>query len=72
MIVLVDSDRAHGGYKGSLADQQIFESFVETMTTNLITYPVYFTFETDDILTWYSLLAKQEPSLDNLVVQVQP
>jgi len=65
---LLDSDRAHGGFKGSVAEQIRFNDFSEELTTSRVAYPVYFTFENDDLLVFYDLLAKKDDRLDDLVV----
>ena len=56
LILLLDSDRAHGGYKGGLREQRKFQTFSDILTTNQINYPVYFAFESDDLLNWYAML----------------
>ena len=58
VVLLLDSDRAHGGDKGSVHDQATFTSFTDALTSNMIPYPVYFAFESDELLAWYNLLAK--------------
>mmetsp|Transcript_11892 Transcript_11892/g.15150 ORF Transcript_11892/g.15150 Transcript_11892/m.15150 type:complete len:88 (+) Transcript_11892:304-567(+) len=68
LVILLDSDRAHGGYKGTLAEQERFHAFSDMLTMSRIVYPVYFTYENDDLLHWYDLLAKKDSRLDNLVV----
>ena len=37
-----------------------------------VPYPVYFTFENDDLLVFYDLLAKEDERLNDLVVEVRP
>ena len=69
VVLLLDSDRAHGGDKGSVQDQAVFASFSAALSSNMIPYPVYFAFESDDLLTWYNLLAKNDPRLADVVVQ---
>ena len=70
--MLIDSDRAHGGYKGTITEQERFDSFSDALTATRSVYPVYFTFESDDLLVWYDLLSKKDARLDDLVVQVKP
>ena len=41
---------------------------IDTLTANMIVFPVYFTFEDDDMLTWYSLLAKNDARVKDIVV----
>jgi len=36
-----------------------------------VIYPVYFAFESDELLVWYNLLAKEDPRLEDLVVNVR-
>ena len=72
VIILLDSDRAHGGYKGSLAEQDRFHVFSDALAAQLIAYPVYFTYETDELLVWYDLLTKKDARLDEISLQVKP
>ena len=58
MILLLDADRAHGGDKGSLEEQARFQTFSDALSSNLISYPVYFTFESDELLSWYKMLER--------------
>ena len=44
---------------------------IDTLTSNVIVFPVYFTFESDDLLSWYSLLAKKDARVQDVVVQVK-
>ena len=71
LILLLDTDRAHGGDKGTPEEQRVFQTFSDALTTNLIGYPVYFAFESDDLLTWYSLLAKKDARTEDLTVHVK-
>ena len=41
---------------------------IDALTGNLIVFPVYFTFENDDLLSWYSLLAKKDLRVKDIVV----
>lgn len=44
---------------------------IDTLTSNVIVFPVYFAFENDDMLTWYALLAKNDARVQDIVVQVK-
>ena len=45
---------------------------IDTLTGNLIVFPVYFAFENDDLLSWYSMLARKDARVRDVVVQVRP
>ena len=71
LILLLDADRAHGGDKGSLEDQRKFQAFSDALSNNLISFPVYFAFESDDLLAWYRMLERQDPKLVDVAINVR-
>ena len=71
LIMLLDADRAHGGDKGSLEEQRTFQAFSDALTNSLVGFPVFFTFESDDLLTWYNLLLRKDPRVDDLAINVK-
>lgn len=44
---------------------------IDTLTGNKIVFPVYFTFEDDDLLSWYNYLLKNDARVKDIVVQVK-
>ena len=72
IVLLLDKDRAHGGFKGSIVEQERFHAFAEALTTTKVPYPVYFTFETDELLVFYDLLSKSDDRLNDLAIEVRP
>ena len=45
---------------------------IDTLTGNMIVFPVYFAFENDELLNWYSMLARKDAKVKDVVVQVRP
>ena len=49
------------------------ESLQDIMTSQSVQFPVFFTFETKELLTWYSMLANNEKrAISDLVLSVKP
>ena len=49
------------------------ESAQEILSTKQVPFPVFFTFETEELLNWYGMLAnKEERAISELVISVKP
>lgn len=60
LIIIPELDGHSGRDESFLAKSQILENVQESLLSKAIAYPVYFTYETAEILQWYAELEAQE------------